>query len=403
MATPVIMPKFGMAQEEATILRWYKEVGERVEKGEPLLEVQTDKVSMDVEAPADGVLLKVKFEPNQVVPVTVVIAYLGEPGEVVVEEEALKPEEAEAVAGPSAGAGAVVTEPALAPEGPMGKVRATPVARKLAQERGIDLTLVKGTGPKGLIRTEDVEAYVAAAKAVPAVSAELAADEVVPLVGVRRTIAKRMQSSWQTAPHITFTVSIDVTAAEAQRAAWNGRRLPQEAKLSVTGLIVKAVASLLPKHPYLNASAGAEEIVLHRQVNIGMAVAMEDGLIVPVLKGADRLSLEEIAAESRDLAERARAGKLTLEDVQGGTFTVSNLGMFGVEQFTAIINPPESAILAVGTVKPELIIVDGRVVVGQMMRVTLSMDHRVADGALAGRFLADLKAALERPEGLFGS
>lgn len=401
MATEVIMPKFGMAQEEATILRWYKGEGERVEKGEPLLEVQTDKVSMDVEAPADGVVLKVKYGPNQVVPVTVVIAYIGEPGEVIADEEALKPEEAQAVVGPSVGMGAVVTEPAPPQEGPTGKVRATPVARKLAQERGIDITLVKGTGPKGLIRTEDVEAYAAAAKAVPAAALEPGADETVPLVGVRRTIAKRMQSSWQRAPHITFTVTIDMTAAEAARVAWNARRLPHEAKLSVTGLLIKAVAGLLTRHKHLNASPGEGEIVLHRPVNIGMAVAMEDGLIVPVLKGADRLSLGEIARMSRELAERARAGQLTLDEVQGGTFTISNLGMFGVEQFTAIINPPESAILAVGTVKPEVIVVDGRVAIGQMMRVTLSVDHRVADGAVAGRFLADLKSALEQPTALF--
>ncbi len=399
MATPVIMPKFGMAQEEATILRWYKEVGERVEKGEPLLEVQTDKVSMDVEAPADGMLLKIKYEANQVVPVTVVIAYIGEAGEAVAEDEAPLQRAEETAEASAAVAPAEAWEAPLGAAG--GKVRATPVARKLAQSKGIDIALVKGTGPNGLIRGEDVEAY-AATQTVFQSGAAVVRDEAVPLVGVRRTIAKRMQGSWQTAPHITFTVTIDMTAAEAQRAAWNERRLPREAKLSVTGLIIKAVASLLPKHPYLNASAAEEEIGLHRQVNIGMAVAVDDGLIVPVVKGADRLSLEEIARVSRELAERARAGRLTLEDVQGGTFTVSNLGMFGVEQFTAIINPPESAILAVGTVKPGLIIVDGRVAVGQMMRVTLSMDHRVADGAMAGRFLADLSAILEQPEGLFG-
>lgn len=397
MATEVIMPKFGMAQEEATILRWYKGEGERVEKGEPLLEVQTDKVSMDVEAPADGVVLKVKYGPNQVVPVTVVIAYIGEVGEVIAEEEgAPQAEEARATVAPP-----VETGPALPQEGPVGKVRATPVARKLAQEMGIDITLVKGTGPKGLIRTEDVEAY-AAAKTVPAAAVEPAADETVPLVGVRRTIAKRMQSSWQSAPHITFTVTIDMTAAEAARVAWNGRRGPEEPKLSVTGLLIKTVAGLLREHKNLNASPGEGEIVLHSQVNIGMAVAMEDGLIVPVLRGADKLRLEEIARVSRELAERARAGQLTLDEVQGGTFTISNLGMFGVEQFTAIINPPESAILAVGNVKPEVIVIDGRVAIGQMMRVTLSVDHRVADGAVAGRFLADLKSALEQPTALFG-
>lgn len=387
MATRVIMPKFGMAQEEATIVRWYKQEGERVQQGEPLLEVMTDKVSMDVEAPASGVLLKAYYDEDQVVPVTLLIGYIGQPGEEIPEEEPLPaPEEA---AKPVAVPGA----PRPAVKAPAGKVKATPAARRLAREKGIDLSLVAGTGPDGLIRTEDVEAFVPAEAPVEG--------ELVPLKGVRKIIAERMATSWRAAPHISFTVTVDMTEAEVRRAAWNEKRTEGEAKLSVTGLLIKAIADLLPRHRYLNASLCGEEVLLHDQVNVGLAVAREEGLIVPVLKGADSLSLEEIAFQCSDLAERARTGKLTPDDVVGGTFTVSNLGMFGVEQFNAIINPPESAILAVGSLGPEPVVVEGAVAIRQRMKITLSVDHRVADGALAGQFLADLRKALEEPQSLF--
>jgi pyruvate dehydrogenase E2 component (dihydrolipoamide acetyltransferase) len=388
MATPVIMPKFGMAQEEATIVRWYKQEGERVERGEPLLEVMTDKVNMDVEAPASGVLLRAKYAVDDVVPVTVVIGYIGEPGEEIVEEEpapvmkpAPKPVPVPAAPQPTA---------KVAP----GKVKATPAARRLAREKGIDLSLVSGTGPEGLVRTEDVEAFVPQEAPLEG--------ELAPLKGVRKIIAQRMEASWHAAPHISFTVTIDMSEAEARRGKWNEGRTEGEANLSVTGVIIKAVADLLPTHRYLNASLRGEEVLLHHAVNIGMAVARDEGLIVPVLKGADRLTMGEIAIQCTDLAERARDGKLTPDEVSAGTFTVSNLGMFGVDQFTAIINPPESAILAVGTLGPEPVVLDGKIEVRQRLRATLSVDHRVADGALAGRFLQDLKKALEAPESFFG-
>jgi len=388
MATAVIMPKFGMAQEEATIVRWYKQEGERVEQGEHLLEVMTDKVSMDVEAPASGVLLKAIYHEDQVVPVTVVIGYIGQEGEEIPEEEPLP-------AGEEAAKPALVpSAPRSAVKPPAGKVKATPAARRLAREKGLDLSLVVGTGPDGLIRTEDVEAYVPSEAAVEG--------ELVPLKGVRKIIAERMATSWRAAPHISFTVTVDMTDEEVSRAAWNEDRAEDEAKLSVTGMLIKMVADLLPSHPYLNASLRGEEVLLHNQVNVGMAVARDEGLIVPVLKGADGLTLEEVALKCSDLAERARTGKLTPDDVVGGTFTVSNLGMFGVEQFNAIINPPESAILAVGTLGPEPVVVEGAVAVRLRMRITLSVDHRVADGALAGQFLADLKRALEEPRALLG-
>jgi pyruvate dehydrogenase E2 component (dihydrolipoamide acetyltransferase) len=387
MATAVIMPKFGMAQEEATIVRWYKQEGEQVQQGEPLLEVMTDKVNMDVEAPASGVLLAAKYGVDEVVPVTVVIGYIGEQGEEIPEEQPQPMRAAPSKAIP------VSAAPQPAPKARPGKVKATPAARRLAREKGIDLSLVSGTGPDGLVRTEDVESFVPSEAPVEG--------ELVPLKGVRKIIAERMAASWQAAPHISFTVTIDMTDAEERRAAWNEKRAEDEARLSVTGLLIKAVADLLPRHRYLNASLRGEEVLLHDHVNVGMAVAREEGLIVPVLQEADGLTLEEIAVQCADLARRAREGKLSPDEVTGGTCTVSNLGMFGVEQFTAIINPPESAILAVGTLGREPVVIDESIVVRQRMRITLSVDHRIADGALAGQFLADLKTMLEKPEPLF--
>jgi pyruvate dehydrogenase E2 component (dihydrolipoamide acetyltransferase) len=387
MATPVIMPKFGMAQEEATIVRWFKQEGDSVEQGEPLLEVMTDKVSMDVEAPTSGVLLKALYDEDQVVPVTVVIGYIGQEGEEIPEQEPLPEREEAAKPAP------VPSAPRPSVKAPAGKTKATPAARRLAREKGLDLALVAGTGPDGLVRTEDVEAYVPSEAPVEG--------ELVPLKGVRKIIAERMATSWRAAPHISFTVTIDMTQAEVLRRVWNEQRAEGEAKLSLTGLLIKTVADLLPRHPYLNASLRGEEVVLHNKVNVGMAVAREEGLIVAVLKGADRLSLAEIAFQCSDLTDRARTGKLTPDDVVGGTFTVSNLGMFGVEQFNAIINPPESGILAVGRLGPEPVVEEGEVAIRQRMRITLSVDHRVADGALAGQFLANLKKSLEEPQAVF--
>lgn len=392
MAIPVIMPRFGQGQEEATIVEWFKEEGEYVTQGEPLLSVETDKTVMDVETPVTGVLLKVKCFAQDVVPVAWVIAYIGEPGEEVVEDE-LASDEKEALAVAPAGIAPAPVEHEAHPKEQPGKVKATPVARRLAKEKGIALASITGTGSGGLITREDVESF--AQQLLPGES------ESVPVKGMRKTIAERMQNSWQTVPHFTLTVVIDMSAAEVRRAQWNTERVDGEPKLTVTGLLIAVAARLLSKHRYLNASLSGVEILLHPQINIGMAVALEEGLIVPVLKGADDLSLAQIAVQSRDLTERARAGKLTPDHVTGGTFTVSNLGMLGVRQFTAIINPPESAILAVGSLEPQVVPVGGMLAIRSMMTVTLSVDHRVVDGALAGRFLADMKTALERPEMLF--
>lgn len=387
MATPVIMPKFGMAQEEATIVEWYVKKGQAVSQGDPLLSVETDKVAMDVEAPAGGVLLDILYQPGDVVPVTVVIAYLGDIGEeiqvkVKTLEPALEPKPAE-----PAGLPEKETAPAL-----KDKVKATPVARRIARERGIDLALIKGTGPDGQIQREDVEAF----------NPELPPEPVqVKLSDMRKTIARRMQQSWQAAPHIVLSISLDMSAFEAGRAEYNKQQANVSHKASVTSLLIKAVAQVLPEHPYLNASFKENTITMLKDINIGMAVALDDGLIVPVIKRADKIGLKEITKRSKELSERAKSGYLAPDDVMDGTFTISNLGMFGVEQFSAIINPPESAILAVGSMQQEVRVVDGMLAIRPVMRMSLSVDHRVADGAAGGKFLAALKKVIEEPESLF--
>ena len=366
MATEVIMPKLGMTMEEGTIIRWLKKEGERVEKGKPLLEIMTDKVSMEVEAPASGVLAGIRAGPDEVVPVTEVIAYILEPGESL--EEVARPPARK-----------------VAPA-PKKRIAATPAARRLAREHGVDLAHIKGSGPGGRIVEEDVRTFIEAIK--PPIEAPRV-KERIPLTGRRKTIAERMQESARQAPHIALTVEVDMSEAERARGG-----------CSFTALIVWAAARALRRHPLVNASLQGDEIVLYDEVNVGVAVDTEEGLIVPVVKGADVKDLLQIDAEIERLAQRAREGDLSLEEVSGGTFTVSNLGMFGVEEFHAIINPPQAAILAVGGIVERPTVVDGRVVIKPTMKMTLSADHRVIDGATAAKFLQDVKNGLERPVGV---
>jgi pyruvate dehydrogenase E2 component (dihydrolipoamide acetyltransferase) len=433
MAVPFIMPKLEMTQETATVIEWLKQEGEQVEKGEPLLTVETDKVTVDIESPASGILAGVRVAPQQVVPVTEVIAYVLQPGEELPQERAEEragaapslppqaPTASPVAATPVAqrmaqahgldlgavvgtGAGGRVTKadveaalaaPARPATGPLpSRVRATPAARRVARERGADLSGVTGSGPRGRVQAADVLGFTPAPALV-----STPATGVIPLQGMRRTIAERMTLSYQTAPHITFTVRVDMTGFEEVRAQLNAKAeaegLP---RVSVTALIVRAVGWALQRHPWLNSTLRDEEVHLLPEIDVGVAVAMEEGLIVPVVRQADRKSVAEIAAEVRDLAARAREGRLTPADVAGGTFTVSNLGPFGIEQFTAIINPPQTAILAIGATQPEVVVDEGgQVVVRPVMRMTLSADHRVVDGAVAARFLSDLREALEAP------
>ena len=437
MPVPVINPKLEMAQETATLVEWLKEEGERVEKGEPLLMVETDKVTVEVESPASGVLAGVRAVPGQVVPVTEVIAYILQPGEELSESASqqigksanqqigrladlplslspplpLSSASATPVAQRLAAAAGVdlsavegtgvrgrVTKADVmaAAEPPPGKVRATPAARRSAREQGVDLQTIAGSGPRGRVQAADV----ATVALTPAPSPEAGRGEtMVPLAGMRRTIAERMTASYRQAPHITFTVRVDVSGFEQVRAQFNAKaQATGQPRASVTALIVKAVAWALKQHPYLNSTLHGDEIHLLPEVNVGVAVALEQGLIVPVVHDAPGKSVGEIAAQLHDLTIRAREGRLAPVDVAGGTFTVSNLGPFGIEQFSAIINPPQAAILAVGATQSEPVVDEGgQIVVRPIMRMTLSADHRIVDGAIAARFLSDLREALEAP------
>ncbi len=425
------MPKFGMTQTEATVVRWLKQEGDTVQQGDVLLEVETDKTIMEVEAPCAGTLAGITAQPKQVVPVTTVIAYILEPGESL---PASQPQPATptgttgTVAGlqkpPSRATPVAVKRAAEAgidigrvpPSSPSARVtrqdvedylrcsssprtRATPAARRIACEQGVDLAALSGSGPRGRVQAADV---LRAAQAVPAPTDPVA--QVVPLEGMRRTIATRMQMSYQTVPHIMLTVEVDMSAAQALRSELNARAKKADApNISVTAILVKVCAWALRRHPWVNASLRDDSIYLHDTANIGVAVALETGLIVPVIRQAETLGLGEIAARLQSLTGRAREGRLTPDDVSGGTFTISNLGMFGISHFTAIINPPQSAILAVGRIdrRPVVERETDEIVIRPMMSMTLSADHRVLDGAVAARFLQDVVDALEHPNTLF--
>lgn len=388
MPVPVIMPKLEMTQETATVIEWLADEGQQVAQGDPILTVETDKVTIEIEAPASGTLAGLLAASGDVVPVTQVIAHILQPGEALpqpVVRPSDEPKSPLAFSGPQ--------PPVPASGGTADGVRATPVARRLAREHGVDLEQLAGSGPRGRVQAADV---LERATAAPPALAEGA--QVVPLAGMRRTVAERMTFSYQTTPHISLTMRVDIGALEEARARLNARaQKHQGPHVSLTALIVRAVAWALKRHPYLNSTLRGEEIHLLSEINVGVAVALENGLIVPVLRGADQRSLAETALAVNDLTVRAREGRLTPGDVAGGTFTVTNLGPFGVEQFTAIINPPQAAILAVGAAQPEALISDGQVVVRPVLRMTLSADHRIVDGALAARFLSDLRDALEEP------
>jgi pyruvate dehydrogenase E2 component (dihydrolipoamide acetyltransferase) len=440
MATDVIMPKVDMDQETGTVGQWVKQEGDTVKQGETILEIETDKVAIEVESPASGILSGILVGEGETVPIATTIAYILEPGEPLPDTAKPAPAAEEPPASssgmvartdwevpvtpvarnlaeasgvdPSAvsgtGPGGKVTkkdvEEALAAPVPFGngegKVYATPAAKRIAQERGVVLKNIRGSGPDGRIQAADVEAAAAAPEPAFVAAAQPAAEyEVVPLRGMRRTIAERLTASYQQAPHIGFTWRNDMSKFNEARAQLNAQAEKSGGqRISATALIIKIVAAVLARHPWMNASLQGEEIYLYNDVNMGMAVALETGLIVPVVHKVGEKGVAQLAAEVKDLSLRARDGQLVPAEVRGGTFTISNLGPFGVEQFNAIINPPEAAILAVGATQNEVVAGDdGQVQVRPIMHTTLTADHRVVDGAVAARFIADLKAALEAP------
>jgi pyruvate dehydrogenase E2 component (dihydrolipoamide acetyltransferase) len=417
MASEVIMPKVDMVMDTGTFVEWLKKEGEQVEKGEPLFIVLTDKANIEIEAPASGVLAGVRAQPDDVIPVTEVIAYILEPGEALPSAKGVPSEAAAEYTPPSPRPKPDAAEArAAAAEPSPGKVRATPAARRLAAELGIDLTLVSGSGARGRIHKNNVLAFAQQRESVreqtpfskdqgtamvPDVQVPLPQarqKEVVPLAGPRRIIADRMAHSAFTAPHITLSLRVDMSEATRLRDRTQDSIQDKTGyRLSFTAILARAVAWVLPGHSYLNASLHGEDIILWDDVHLGIATSLEDYLIVPVIQQAQAKNLEQMVTALGDLVERARARRLTPAEMSGSTFTISNLGMFGIESFTAIINPPESAILAVGAIVDTMVSSGEGVEPRPMMNLTLSADHRVVDGAAAARFLAELKATLENP------
>lgn len=410
----------GFDMTEGKVARWLKKVGDPVKQGEAVVEIETDKVNIESEAQGNGVLREILVSDGTTVPVGSLIAIIGAADE---DLTAIKAEAglvaASAAEKPAAAAQPIVAERAAAPTAVVvsegnGRIKVSPLARRVAKEKGINLTQLAGTGPGGRIVKRDVESakpvvveapvtfaqpIVAAAPAVaqPSVLGPsiLKAEEITP-TKLRQTIAKRMVASKQTVPHFYVTSEIEMSEAMALRAKLNAL-VDEAGKISVNDMVLKAAASALTHFPGINASFGDNVIVRHGTVNMGIAVALEQGLITVVVADADRKPLAQIAREAKDIVNRAKNGKARPEEMQGSTFTVSNLGMFDVDEFVAIINPPEAAILAVGSVRDVPVVKNGQVVPGKTMKVTISADHRVTDGAEAAKFLQEVKKNLEEP------
>lgn len=412
----IIMPKMGDAMEEGTLVRWLKHEGDTVQEGEPIAEIATDKATVEIEAPTSGVLRGIRVAENAVVPVNTPLAYILQPGESLPAEgdgKASAPTEPTAAApqpAPTPMAAAAAPQPAPTPANGEERILASPLARKIAAEHGIDLRQVQGTGPKGRIVERDVLAYLESRKATavpaaapapmpvpaPAVAAAPAEGRAETLTRLRQITAQRTTEAHQTIPHFYLTMEIDMEEALALRQRLN--QLDENLRVSVNDLIVKACAVAIEQHPIVNATYQNGQLVHPNGIHIGIAVAVEQGLLVAVLRHCEGKSLRRIAQESQTLIQKAREGKLMPDEMTGNTFTVSNLGMFGIEQFTAIINPPASAILAVGATKRVPVVQeDGTIVARQRMKVTLSCDHRVLDGAVGAQFLQTLKQVLENP------
>jgi pyruvate dehydrogenase E2 component (dihydrolipoyllysine-residue acetyltransferase) len=403
MATKVHMEALSPTMEEGRLVKWNKHEGDPVKSGDTLAEVETDKAVMELVARADGQLLKVMVPEGTTVPVGNVVAWIGKPGEKLDGDGAAAPAASKPVA--AAPAPPQPQPPPAAAPADATRVKASPLARRIAKDAGVDLKLVQGSGPGGRVIKRDVEAGATPARAVapaPAPRAPLsprsgAPYEDVPLTQIRKTIAKRLAASIGPIPHFFLTTEIDMERAAEAREALNKQLGEEGGKISFNDIIIKAVALALVQHRACNAWFQEDHIRYWNEVHIGMAVAIEDGLITPVIRNADMKSLREIGAESRELAARARNRRLKPEEYTGATFSVSNLGMFDIDQFTAVINPPESGIVAIGSIIAKAVPDGERVVVRRRLRLTMSCDHRVIDGATGAVFLRTLKQMLENP------
>jgi pyruvate dehydrogenase E2 component (dihydrolipoamide acetyltransferase) len=394
VATEVILPRLGQGMESGTIVRWLKSEGEAVEKGEPLFELDTDKVTQEVEAEAAGVLLKIAIAEGEV-PVGQTVAFIGAEG-----EDVPKVAPAEAPKQPEREPDPAPAPESLSAEQPSatsnGRLKASPLARRLARERGIDLATIRGTGPEGRIVAEDVERAEAGGVSAPAPAAPVPAGEVerVPVSKIRKTIARRLTEAWQI-PVFQLQTSADMTRANALVAKLRER--DPDVHVTVTDVLTKVCGQALMRHREVNAEWTDEAILRHPSANVGLAVAAPQGLVVPVIRSAERLSLTEIARVRADLVGRARENKLRAEDLDGGTFTISNLGMYAVERFTAVLNPPQAAIVAVGATEERVVPVGAETAVRPMVTLTCTFDHRAVDGAPAAAFLQTVKESLEDP------
>jgi pyruvate dehydrogenase E2 component (dihydrolipoyllysine-residue acetyltransferase) len=436
MATKVIMPKLSPTMEEGQISRWLKKEGDKVSMGEPLAEIDTDKATMEMQALANGVLRKILINEGQSAPLGQTIAVIGEPNEDIAslvseapaapkQEQAQQQEQekpappappappqpqaqAKAAAASAQASSRIDGRQPQAATADSGRLIVSPLAARMAAEAGIDLRSLQGSGPNGRIIKKDIEAAISQPKAAPAPQAFPRAVEPgrfpqaaasgyrdEPASEIRKVIAKRLVTSLGPVPHFFLTTEIEMDRAAEMRKGINA--LDPDLKISINDIIIKVVAAALMQHPEVNASFQEKFIRYYEHADVGVAVAIEDGLITPVVRSADQKSLSEIAAEVRELAERARTRKLKPEEYTGASFSISNLGMFGIDEFTAVINPPEGAILAVGAMSPKPVVRDNEIVIRQMMRVTMSCDHRVIDGATGAKFLQTFKKILENP------
>lgn len=406
MAEIIRMPRLSDTMEEGNIVAWLKKVGDTVKSGDILAEVETDKATMELESYFNGILLYVGVESGPV-PVDGIIAIIGKQGEdfqsLLNNAAAPTPAAAPAQAATptetsTAPAPAKPEMPAAAPameSSAEARVKASPLARAMAEKAGVDINQVKGSGDHGRIIKKDIESFVENPTPATVTQAPMVLPSgEIPVTQMRKVIAKRLGESKFTAPHFYLTMEIDMEVAMAARTAINA---DGDVKISFNDFVVKACAAALKKHPMINASWLGDKIAIHNVVNIGVAVAVPDGLLVPVVNNADMKSLSQINAEVKELAKKAKDKKLQPQEMTGNTFTISNLGMFDIEEFTAIINPPDACILAVGSIIEKPVVKNGAIVVGHTMKVTLSCDHRVVDGATGAQFLQTLKSILENP------
>ncbi len=436
MATNIVMPQLGLTMTEGTIMKWYKKEGDQVKTGEVLAEIATDKITNELEAPEDGVLLKITAEEGQCVPVKATIAVIGAAGESVVQEgpagEKIQNEEEKS---PQCAETAVPEKENTKARANAGEwIKASPAARKLARDKGIELADIVGTGPGGRIVERDVlaceekgassvtatplakktakeyglkleeiakegriteeDVLAAIKRSTPSAETGAGESQVVALTPIRKVIAQRMSESWNTAPHVTLSVDVDMTMAGKLK---ENLQKATEKKYSYTEIIVKCVAQTLQDYEEVNASWTAEGIKKHKNVNVGVAVAIDSGLVVPVIRDAQRKNISGIREDLASIVERARSGNMLPDDMQGGTFTVTNLGMFGVDHFTPIINPPESAILGVCRIVKKPVVIGENIEIRPIMTLCLSFDHRVIDGALAAKFMQRVRQYLEEP------